>query len=218
MATNFLGLNLPTVSVTVGPDWANEVNAAFEVIDSHDHTSNKGARVPSAGLNINAELDFQSNPISNLSQLKLISNDSTLTGASNANSMAVTNGDLYYTNSSGTAVQITSGGSVVTSAGALQTVETQAVSSNITISPSDTFVFLLVDTSASRTVTIPLANSVASGRIYIIKDSTGSANTNAITVNAQGSDTIDGESSFTYDSDLGSFWVIGDGNNSWKVA
>lgn len=218
MATNFLGLDLPTVSVTIGPDWANAVNAAFEVIDSHDHTSNKGARIPSAGLNINAELDFNTNSIANLSQLKLISNNGILSGATNANSTYVANGDLYYTNSSGTAVQITSGGSVVTSAGALQTVERQAVSSNITIAPSSTFVFLSVDTTAERTITLPLANSVAAGRIYIVKDVSGNANTNNITVAVQGSDTIDGESSFVYDSDLGSVWLIGDGVSSWQVA
>lgn len=218
MATNFLNLDLPTVSVTIGPEWANEVNAAFEVIDSHDHTSNKGARIPSAGLNINAELDFNSNSIVNLIQVKLISNTSTLTGASNANSTFVTNGNLYFTNSSGTAVQLTDGGSVVTSAGALQTVETQSVSSNITISPSDTFVFLSVDTTSPRTITLPLANSVASGRIYIIKDVNGTSNTNNISIALQGSDTIDNESSYTHDSDLGSFWVIGNGVSAWQVA
>lgn len=218
MATNFLGLDLPTVSQTLGPEWATKVNAAFEVIDSHDHTSNKGARIPTAGLNINAELDFNSNVASNLLQIKLVSNNGTLTGAANANSTYIANGDLYFTNSSGTAVQITDGGSVVTSAGALQTVERQAVASNITIAPSDTFVLLSIDTNAARTVTLPLANSVASGRIYILKDANGLANTNNITVATQGSDTIDAESNFVYDSDRGSIWVIGDGVSAWEVA
>jgi hypothetical protein len=218
MATNFLGLELPTVTQTIGPTWANEVNAAFEVIDAHDHTSNKGARIPSAGLNINESLDFNSNSIANLSQLKLISNNSTLTGATNANSTYVANGNLYFTNSSGTAVQLTDGGSVVTSAGALQTVETQAVSSDITISPSATFVFLSVDTTAARTITLPLANSVASGRIYIVKDVNGSSNTNNISLQTQGSDTIDNEASYTHNSDLGSFWVIGNGVSAWQIA
>ena len=218
MATNFLNLDLPTVSITIGPEWANEVNAAFEVIDAHDHTSNKGVRIPTAGININAELDFNTNSAANLTQIKLISNTSTLTGATNANSTYVSNGNLYFTNSSGTAVQLTDGGSVVTSAGALQTVETQAVSSDLTINPSDTFVFLSVDTTAVRTITLPLANSVASGRIYIIKDVNGAANSNNITVNPAGSDTIDNESSYTHDSDLGSFWVIGDGVSAWQVA
>lgn len=218
MATNFLNLNLPTVSITIGPEWANKVNAAFETIDTHDHTSNKGVRIPSAGININAELDFNSNSACNLTQIKLISNSTILTGATNANSTFVTNGNLYFTNSSGTAVQLTDGGSVVTSAGALQTVELQGVASNLTINPSDTFVFLSVDTTAARAITLPLANSVASGRIYIIKDATGSANSFNITLIPQGSDTIDNESSYVYDSDLGSIWVIGDGVSSWKVA
>jgi len=217
MVTNFMGLNLPTVSITIGPDWANSVNSAFETIDTHNHTSNKGVRIPSAGINIDASLDFNNFAATNLIQISFKSNTSTLTGASNANSTYVTNGNLYFTNSSGTAVQLTNGGSVVTSAGALQTVETQAVAADLTISPSDTFVFLLVDTTAPRSITLPLANSVASGRIYIIKDVNGTSNTNNISLATSGSDTIDADSSYTHDSDLGAFWVVGDGVSSWKV-
>lgn len=218
MATNFLGLDLPVVLTTVGPDWANKVNAAFDVIDLHDHSSGKGAPVPTSGLNINASLNFNSNDAYDVLQVKLISNPATLTGSSNVNSIYSVSGDLYYTNSSGSAVQITTGGAVVTSAGALQTVEINDVAGNITISPSDTFVFLSVDTSSARAITLPLASAVVSGRIYIVKDITGSANTNNITVNAAGSDTIDGDASFAYNSNYGSFWIIGNGTDSWRVA
>jgi hypothetical protein len=187
MATNFLGLDLPTVSVTIGPTWATSVNAAFDVIDEHDHTSGKGAQVPSAGININDELDFNNYAIINSEKVGLKNNSTDLSGASNASSVYSKAGDLYWTNSSGTAVQVTSGGSVVTSAGALQTVEIQGVAGNVTITPSDTFVFLTVNTSAARQITLPLAAGVAAGRIYIIKDITGSANTNNITIATKGS-------------------------------
>ena len=132
MATNFLSLDLPTVSVTLGPEWATQVNDAFEVIDAHDHSSGKGTQVVTSGLNINADLDFQTNGVFNLLQIKLISNVATLTGALNANSVYSTSGDLYFTNSIGNAVQITSGGSVVTSPASLQTVETQGVAGDVT--------------------------------------------------------------------------------------
>lgn len=218
MATNFLNLELPTVSVTLGPEWASEVNAAFETVDSHDHSSGKGKQIPASGLNINDNLSFQSNKAYNLLQVQLISNNTTLTGSSNANSVYVKSGDLYYTNSGGNAVQITNGGSVVTSAGALQTVEIQGIAGNVTILPSDTFVFLTVDTTASRTITLPLASGVASGRIYIIKDISGLANSNPITIAAAGSDTVDGAASVAYNSNYGSLWVVGDGATSWHIA
>jgi len=218
MATSFLGLDLPTVSVTIGPTWATKVNAAFEVIDEHDHSSGKGALIPSSALNINANIDWNEYKPTNLLATQYKSNDSTLTGSDNANSMFVTSGNLYFTNNSGTAVQITDGGSVVTSAGALQTVERQAVSGDVVIGPSDTFVFLAVDTSATRQITLPLANSVASGRVYIIKDVTGSANTNNITVVRQGSDTIDGATSQVFNSNYGSWWAVGNGVDSWEIS
>ncbi len=216
--TNFMGLTLPTVSISIGPTWANQINTAIESIDSHNHSSGFGAQVPTSGLNINANLDFGGYKPYNLLSTQFTSNDSTLTGASNANSCSVTSGDLYFTNSAGNSVQITDGGAVVTSAGALSTVERQAVSGNVTIGPSDTFVFLAVDTTAARQITLPLANSVASGRCYILKDISGSANTNNITVVRQGSDTIDGETSYVYNSNYGSIWCVGDGTSSWDIA
>jgi hypothetical protein len=217
MATNFMNLTLPTVSVTLGPEWATEVNAAIEVIDEHDHSSGKGKQVPTSGLNINANLDFQENAAFNLLKVSLISNDTTLTGSSNANSLYSVSGNLYFTNSSGNAVQITNGGSIITNPGSLQTVEIQGITGDVVVSPSDTFVLLNVDTSAARNITLPLASAVSSGRVYIVKDSTGSANTNNITITAAGSDTIDGGATFVYNSNLGSFWVVGDGASSWVV-
>ena len=219
MATNFLGLDLPTVSVTLGPEWATKINDAFEVIDLHDHSSGKGVQVPTSGLNINANLDFNEYKPFDLMATQYKSQASELTGSSNINSVYVKTGDLYYTNNSGVAVQITSGGSVVTSAGAIQTVEIQGIVGDVVIGPADTYVYLTVDTTSARQITLPLANSVASGRIYIIKDISGQANTNNITLVTQGSDTIDGSSSnYIYDSDYGSFWVVGDGVDAWYVS
>ena len=218
MATNFLGLDLPVVSVTIGPTWATKVNAAFDVIDLHDHSSGKGVQIPVSGLSIDDNLNFGSYKPYNLLSTQYISNSATLTGATNINSTYVKSGNLYFTNSAGTAVQITSGGTVVTSPSSLQTVETQAVSSDVTISPAATYVYIKVDTTAARQITLPLASSVADGRIYIIKDISGSANTYPITLVRQGSDLIDGSSSYIYNSNYGSIWIVGDSVSNWYIS
>lgn len=218
MATPLLNLDLPTVSVTLGPTWASEVNAAFEVIDSHDHSSGKGARIPTAGLNINANLDFNSFAALNLQIANLQNRTTSPSGSSFSSSISVFNNDLYFTNASGVAIQLTSGGSIITAPGAIQAYDLQTVSSDIVIAPSDTFVFLEVDTTAARNITLPLAASVSSGRIYIIKDASGQANTNNITLAASGSDTIDGASSQTFNSNYGSYQVVTNGTDSWYVA
>jgi hypothetical protein len=140
------------------------------------------------------------------------------TGSTYASSISVFNGNLYFTNLSGVAVQITDGGAVITSPASAQTFQPQNVSSDLTISPSEDFVYLITTTTAEREITLPLANSVAAGRIYIIKDSSGLSNTNNITLSTQGSDTIDGETSQILNSNYGSWTVITDGIDSWYIS
>lgn len=54
-----MGIVTPVVLGEVGPLWASELNTALATtIDAHDHTTGKGVRIPTAGLNINANLDF----------------------------------------------------------------------------------------------------------------------------------------------------------------
>ena len=218
MATTNMNLNLPVVTVTLGPTWATQVNTAFEDIDAHDHTSGKGLRVPTAGLNINANLDFNENAIISTQYVNYQQRTSSPSGVTFAASTSVFNGDLYYTNSSGVAVQVTSGGSIVSSPGNAQIFETQNVTSDIVIAPGDTFVYLIVDTTATRSITLPLANAVTAGRIYIVKDEDGMSNTNNITINRSGSDTIDGAASQTLDSNYGSMMIVTDGVDKWFIS
>lgn len=213
-----MNLNLPTPTVTLGPEWATELNTALETIDSHDHTSDKGVQIPTAGLNINADLDFNSKKAFSLLSTQFTEQNSTLTGATNAGSVYVTSGDLYYTNTSGVAVQLTSGGSIVSTPGSAQIFETTVVNTDLTISAASTFVYLIVDTTATRTIDLPLASSVTAGRIYIIKDSSGQALDNPITVNIQGSDEVDGASSQQLNSNYGSWTIVGDGIDKWYIS
>src|SRR5690606_41649235 len=60
---------------------------------------------------------------------------------------------------------------------------------------------VLVDTSSTAvTVTLPTAVG-QSGRIYTIKDATGDAETNNITIDGDGSETIDGAAGYTIEED-----------------
>lgn len=77
--------------------------------------------------------------------------------------------------------------------------------------------YLGVDTTASVTVTLPMANSVNEGKIYIIKDETGSANINNIRVQPQGADKLDNGSYFDIITSSESITVIGDGVSNWYI-
>lgn len=219
MATTFMNLSLPTPTVTLGPAWASQLNDALEVVDSHDHTNGKGDKVKSAGILINSSLEFNNNRATEMEATQFQDTNTTLTGASNALSVYVTNGDLYYTNDSGTAIQVTDGGALASSPGNIINYELSFISSDIIVSPSDTFVYLAVDTSAARSITLPLANAVAAGRIYIIKDTSGNAKNNNITITPAGSDTIEGvNSSYALTSNHGSWVFVGDGSGAWHIS
>ena len=215
--TSNMNLNLPTVSTTVGPDWATALNTALEAVDEHDHSSSKGVKITPAGININTDLNISNNVFYNFKSTRFQEQSAALTGSANTNALHSVSGNLYFTNGSGTAIQLTDGGSIASSPGSASVFETEDVSSSPTISNSDTFVLLLVDTSSARTITLPLASGVSACRTYIVKDISGNSETNNITVDIQGSDTIDGASSQTLNSNYGSWFISGDGSSAWYI-
>jgi hypothetical protein len=211
-------LSLPTVTQQPGPEWASMLNAAIESIDSHDHSSDKGVKITPSGLEINADLDISNQVFYNFKSVKFQEQVSTLSGSTYSNSIYSVNGNLYFTSGSGTAIQITDGGSIVSTPSSASIFETTSITTNLTISNSDTFVYLIVDTSVARIITLPLASGVSAGRIYYIKDSSGLSETYNITVNTQGSDTLDGAASQTLSSNYGTWTIIGDGSASWYIS
>ncbi len=68
------------------------------------------------------------------------------------------------------------------------------------------------NTDAPRTVTLPTAQMVV-GRIYIIKDESGGAGTNNITVGTEGAEKIDGADTKVINSNYGSIRLYSDGTN-----
>lgn len=213
--TNYMFLTLPTPTVTLGPEWATDLNTAFTVVDYHNHTSGQGAQIPTSGLNLNANLSFNSFRATFLEALQLVSGSSALTGVTNASLIQVVNGDLYYTNGSGVSVQITSGGSVVTTPASVNTFQFDSFNTDLVIGASDVFVVIAMNTSAARLITLPLASAVPAGRFYIISDISGASETNNITITASGSDTILGAASLVVNSNYGSYQLVSDGVSNW---
>lgn len=82
-----------------------------------------------------------------------------------------------------------------------------SVSASYTIGNTDHVV--LVDTSAPRTITLP--GDMPKNFVVTIKDSTGSAGTNTITV----SGSIDGGASASITANYGALTVFCDGEGTW---
>jgi hypothetical protein len=93
---------------------------------------------------------------------------------------------------------------------------TTSVSTNTTTSGEEV---LLVDTSGGA-VTITLASAdLATGNVVAIVDVGGAAASNAITVDTEGGEGIDGGTSTTVDSDYGATVVVGDaGSGQWYTS
>lgn len=114
-----MNLPVPGVGITDGPTYASDVNTCLTLIDSHDHSSGFGVQITPAGLNINSDLSFGSNNATTLRSVRLSSQSSALALATDLNCVYVISGNLYYNNSSGTSVQITSGSSLAGAAGTI---------------------------------------------------------------------------------------------------
>lgn len=80
------------------------------------------------------------------------------------------------------------------------------------VSTDDEVIIGVTDTAAARTVTIQTAD-IVDGRMFIIKDESGGAGTNNITVATQGSETIDGQSTIDIIVDYGVLRLYSNGIN-----
>lgn len=214
--TPFMQLDLPTVSTTLGPEWASLLIAAQNLIDSHDHSTDHGAKVTPAGLTINSDLSFEQFQATNLKAVQLYAQASTL-AASFIGVVYRYNNDLYYNNSAGTPIQITSGSAVVSPGSGVLTVGSTVTTTPFAVTTAYAQTVIPVDTSAlAITLTLPAASST--GLTVVIKDKTGTASAFPITITPNGADTIDNvASSYLLNFDHGSFTLISDAASNWAV-
>ena len=83
--------------------------------------------------------------------------------------------------------------------------------------PEPTDHFIGVDTTSQAvTITLPATNTIAEGKIFLIKDEGGNAATNNITIATTGDVTIDGNSTITMVSDYSSISVYYNGTE-WSI-
>lgn len=118
--TNSPNMNLPvpTVGVVGGPLWATLLDSCLSLIDSHNHTSGNGAPIPSAALNINADLSMIGNNLTNIRTLRLAAQTS-VSGPLDVGVLYEIGSDLYYRDGTGVQIRITQSGSVTGSSGTI---------------------------------------------------------------------------------------------------
>jgi len=194
-----MNLTLPTVDVTIGPTWATQLNTALTSIDAHDHSSGKGTQVPTSGININSNLSFNSAyGITNATEVvftSLTANSSTL------NAAYVKSGDLYFNDSAGNAIRLTSGGTInLSSLGAIGG-DYSSAGASLTYDDATKKYTFLDSVAANANVTMgPLACTTltASGAATFSSTLavTGTATFNS-TLTIAGTTTVSGDATFT---------------------
>jgi len=76
---------------------------------------------------------------------------------------------------------------------------------------------LFIDVNVANAVTLTLPPSPPIGTNYIIKDGSGNASTNNITVSANTGNTIQGAGSVTMTADFATLRIIYDGTSQWLI-
>lgn len=135
-----MGLVVPTVSQEPGPLWATDINSCLGIIDQHNHTSGQGVPIPTAGININADLPLNSFNLTTVNTVRFQALSGSLAGTSpNLGCIYVAGVDLYYNDISGNIVRLTSGGAVnATSSGISSGTATASFSGGVLVVDSNT--------------------------------------------------------------------------------
>jgi hypothetical protein len=155
MSTTYMSLTLPTVSSTIGPLWATELNSALTTIDGHTHAVGSGQQITPNGLNINTDLSFGNNNATLLRSARFSNQSADLAAAADVGCLFVKGYELYYNDNAGNHVQITNGGSVNGASGTITGLPSGTAGAAYAAS---TFVF----TSATNT-----AADIDGGSLYL---------------------------------------------------
>lgn len=134
-----MGLLLPTVGVTLSPEWASELNTALGLIDSHNHAPGSGSLIGTAGIRVDSDFDFGGFNATGLRTVRISDQTSITLGASDRRAVYSKNGDLYYVNASAAEVQITSGGSIAGATGSISGLTSPASASFSSVTGSFSF-------------------------------------------------------------------------------
>lgn len=203
----YLNLTLPDVGSTLGPTWATTLNNAFIDLDDHDH-STQGKSIPSAGLNINADVEFNDNSLTEVKSVVLQSQSTNLTVSGNLFNRS---NELYYYNGSSVA-QITDSGGL--SGAKINSFNFEQGTSSTTVTLTDANAGFYFHNGTASVINLPAISTVSSGRFYFIKNN--ASGTIAVTPN--GTDSIDGGTAGTavnISTAWGHVWLVASSGTNW---
>lgn len=124
--TASMSIELPTPGQTdavgiaaPGESWGELYNAGFNTVDQHDHTTGRGLAITSAAININGDLDFNTENLIGLRTARFDAISLGALGVTDIGCLLVSSADLYYVDTAGNQVRMTSGGAIAGAPGSI---------------------------------------------------------------------------------------------------
>jgi hypothetical protein len=221
--SNTLALTIPSLT-TQGPQYAQIINTDLQQITVHNHDGvNGGALIYINGQTVNGDLALDGYNLSNVRSIQYLNNSAILTGSQDVNSLYVQQNILGFNNSNGIFVPIVEGNTIAVTTLPFTNFSIRSVSSNFTILNTDTYNTIDINSTAGPvTGTLPIAaiiSPLASGRLYLFKDVSGTAATNNITIQvavASGNTfAANNATSIVIDNNYGYVALYTDGVSKW---
>jgi hypothetical protein len=139
-----MNLPVPVVGAELGPQYATDINTCMALISQHDHSAGEGNQITPSGLNINAALSLNSNPLWSAQYIQLAPQLAILPGVSpTLSSLYAVGSSLYYNDSIGNQVPIVVNGSVTGATGTITGLPSTPPGAGVSYnSTSQTFTFI----------------------------------------------------------------------------
>lgn len=231
VADTIMGQTVPTDS-TPGPLYAEDIaNNLLYHVAPHTHTGPgnlDGYQLGAESLDITSDINFNTTNLNSLRSARFTSQSSSLVGSQDLNSIYVVNGNLFYNNNDGYAVQITTNNTIVDVSNFLTSLTPVSITNPVVpfvIPSSATYNLLEISSSTNAvTITLPIAASVANGRFYFFQDVGGVAETNNVTIQVAGgsgnliynSSNAGATSVVLADQNFGGY-IYSNGSNNWHI-
>lgn len=114
-----MSLVIPTVGSESGPQWASDLNASLNTIDSHTHASGSGVPITPDAISITADLSFNNFNVTDVKTVRLYAQASQPGSVSDLDCLYAYGVDLYFRDGNGNQVRITQSGGVAGSPGSI---------------------------------------------------------------------------------------------------
>lgn len=112
--TPLMSLPNPVPGADPGPDYANNLQSSLNILDQHNHSPGSGNQVNPSGIDINSDLTFNTaNNAVDLRTARFTPQVAPLSLPTDLGAVYVSGADLFYNDTAGNQVQITSAGAVL---------------------------------------------------------------------------------------------------------